>query len=284
MAGLIQLLREHEVEPPRLKLVDVGAMDVGHSRWDGLLATGLVDVVGFEPDPEAFARLALTSGRGRSFLPHALGDGTRRPFHVCAFTPTSSLLEPDIDLARRFTFLAELMAVRHVAEIETRRLDDLPEVADADILKLDTQGSELMILEHGLRTLGGSVVVEIEVEFVQLYRDQPLFAEVDQLMRRQGFMLHSFAGFGSRTWQPLTIQNRLHEGIRQMLWADAIYVPHPDRLAALGAGKLHKLAIILHEVLGSHDLALVALIEADRLSGAALAQAYLDGLKSGSLR
>jgi FkbM family methyltransferase len=284
MSGLINLLRQVGVEPPRLKFIDVGAMDVGRSRWDRLLATGLVDVVGFEPDPEAFARLAKTAGCGRTFLPHALGDGTRRRFHVCAFPATSSLLEPNTALIQRFTSLAELMAVQRVEEIETRCLDDLPEVAGADVIKLDTQGSELMILEHGLRTLAGMVLVETEVEIVELYRDQPLFAEVDQLMRRQGFMLHTLAGCGTRTWKPLQIHNQPYGGLHQMLWSDAIYVPHPDRLATLGAAKLYKLALTLHEVFGSHDLALLALIEADRAAGSRTAPAYLDGLKNGSIR
>jgi Methyltransferase FkbM domain len=62
-------------------------------------------------------------------------------------------------------------------------------VSRIDFIKLDTQGSELEILQGGVRALAGVRCVEVEVEFNPIYRGQPLFYEVDAFMRGQGFVL-----------------------------------------------------------------------------------------------
>jgi hypothetical protein len=60
---------------------------------------------------------------------------------------TSSLLRPNLEFARLFDNLAELMQVVSTADIDTVRLDDVAEVGaqGCDLLKLDTQGSEAEI-------------------------------------------------------------------------------------------------------------------------------------------
>jgi len=51
-------------------------------------------------------------------------------------------------------------------------------------LKIDTQGSELDILESGLELLSSSLVgVYVEVEF------QPLFRDVDKLLAAHDFII-----------------------------------------------------------------------------------------------
>ena len=61
------------------------------------------------------------------------------------------------------------------------------------LLKLDTQGSELEIL-RGLRRdqFANVLAVEVEIEFHEVYRGQPLFPEVHQFMRDAGFALLDF--------------------------------------------------------------------------------------------
>ena len=72
-----------------------------------------------------------------------------------------------------------LSALKHVP---VDRLDTLAS-ADGfqpDVLKIDTQGSELMVLEGATKTLLKSVVLaEIEVSFFQRYVDQPVFADIE---------------------------------------------------------------------------------------------------------
>jgi FkbM family methyltransferase len=65
-------------------------------------------------------------------------------------------------------------------------------IAGIDLLWMDIQGAELMALQ-GLGTRLKDVrLIHLEVEFVEIYRGQPLFPEVRNYLRRHGF---SFLGF-----------------------------------------------------------------------------------------
>ena len=122
MIDLLDLLAAAGVDPPRLRVVDVGAMALGAEAWDPLVERGVADVLGFEPQPDACAHLQAAAGPRRRYLPVALGDGERWPFHHCAAPMTSSVHAPDLALAARFQNLAPLMRVVEVGEIQTTRL------------------------------------------------------------------------------------------------------------------------------------------------------------------
>lgn len=61
------------------------------------------------------------------FLPWALGDGSRGQFRRCSAAMTSSMLEPNIPLLRRFVQLEEVTTVVERSEMVTKKLDDLLE-------------------------------------------------------------------------------------------------------------------------------------------------------------
>jgi len=98
------------------------------------------------------------------------------------------------------------------------------------------------------------------------------------LLRARGFMLHTLSGIGSRAYKPLVVRGDLNLGLNQVLWADAVYVPDLERIDRLPPDPLLKLAVILHAVYGSVDLAAVALGLHDRLAGGRLRAAYLRSL------
>ena len=62
--------------------------------------------------------------------------------------------------------------------------------------------------------------------------------------------------------------------LSQMLWSEAVYVKDFTTLDILPPDQLLKLAMILHEVYGSVDLALLCLLEWDRKMGAKVAVEY----------
>lgn len=66
------------------------------------------------------------------------------------------------------------------------------------------------------------MAVVAEVNFTELYVNQPLFSDVDIYLRKQGFTLGDLAittGRGSRTISPII--SKSHPGF--LLWADAFY-------------------------------------------------------------
>lgn len=126
--------------------------------------------------------------------------------------------------------------------------------------------------------LDEAVLIQVEVEFVPLYRDQPLFADVDQLLRSRGFSFHRFMGFGGRPFKPLLRNGNPNEIISQVLWADAVYVRDVTALDTVTPEKLLVLAVILHEVYRSVDLCHLVLVQHDRATGTDLAPRYLERL------
>ena len=77
-------------------IVDVGANPIdGTPPYHAMLAAGLCDVIGFEPQPEALARLEKAKGPRERYLPFVLGDGTERTLNVCELDGMTSLLVPD---------------------------------------------------------------------------------------------------------------------------------------------------------------------------------------------
>ncbi len=247
-------------EMPYIKIVDVGAMFLGGDNFDRLVQQGHAQVIGFEPQKEeceklnakALAEAPRANQVRRQYFPYFIGDGSRRKFYFTNSGYTSSLYEPDQELLRHFENLAEVCQVTRVEEVQTTRLDDIPELGEVDFLKIDVQGAELDVIRGASKTLQHVTVVQTEVEYIPLYKNQPLFSDVDIALREQGFWLHGMTSnfgaclkpFSAKTYRPYT----------QVLWCDYVYVKNFMRLQQLSPRQRLAMAVILHEVYLSYDL------------------------------
>jgi hypothetical protein len=92
-------------------------------------------------------------------------------------------------------------------EVAARKLDDLEEIQVLDYLKIDVQGGELSVFRSGRAKLADAVVVQTEVSFIQLYKGQPTFGEVDLELRRQGFVPHCLAEVQQRPISPHVVED-----------------------------------------------------------------------------
>jgi FkbM family methyltransferase len=264
---------------PRIKIVDVGAMSLGENTqpYADLMRATPCDIIGFEPVSGEFESLKKTRKGNEKFLPFFVGDGTRRTFYECNAPMTSSLFEPNMELVSKFQNLDSFMRVVKTYPVETTRLDDIPSVRGTDLLKVDVQGAELLVLQGGVKMLRDVLAVQTEVEFLPLYKDQPLFSDVDAFLRARGFQFHTMKAHG-RTFKPLVSNNDLNAAMSQLLWADVIYVRDFLAFDRMPPSALIKLACILHENYRSHDLAAVALAAHDRQTGTQLNATYLQRL------
>jgi len=246
----------------RTAVVDVGANPIdGDPPYAELLAAGRCTVVGFEPQPEALAILSSTAGPHERYLPHALGDGEVHELKVTWMNGMTSLLEPDplrLSVLNEFARYGEV--VRRVP-VPTVRLDDVEDLGPTDLLKIDVQGSELSVFRNGRRTLAGAVSVHTEVSLLPLYRDQPLFADVDAELRGQGFLLHAFAAVKRWPIAPAVLDGDIFAAHRQVIEADVAYVRDLARLDLLSDEQLGHLAVVAHYVHRSPDLVVRCLME-----------------------
>ncbi len=279
---ILAFLDQHDIARPRLRIVDVGAMDVGESEpWSGLVEIGAANLIGFEPNPPECDKLNAGAGPNTEHLPHALGDGKTHTLHIGAAPMTSSLLPPDPAVMKQFHALWELCEPVGEEPVDTVRLDDLDAVRPMDFLKLDIQGAELMVLEAGTAALADTMAVQLEVGFLPIYKDQPLFADVDAFLRDQGFAFHTMVGVGSRPFRPLIKDGNPNRGFAQVIWSNALYFRDPLGFADLAAQKpeaLLKTAILAHELYAAFDLAAVALQHYGAAQYPGLATAYIHAL------
>jgi len=238
-----------------------------------LLSAGLIDLIGFEPQPEALAQLEAHKGPRERYLSHAVGDGRTATLHFCYASGMTSLLEPaGTDFFHHFPTWSRILKTE---ELGTCRLDDIGEIQQMDMLKIDVQGGELAVFENGVERLSKTLVIQTEVSFFPLYFKQPGFGAIDVFLRSLGFMPHMFAAINKRIISPMVIAGDGAIPINQVLEADIVYVRSLDDLAMLSARELEKIALLLHGCYGSVDLALRCLMEADRQDGRDRASRYL---------
>jgi FkbM family methyltransferase len=264
---------------PNLTIVDIGAMIEGRNRYDILTGNYPTTVTGFEPNENEYARLCRSADASRRYLPYFIGDGREATFHVARYPGCSSLYEPDETLIDLFVTIAATQGgnfeIVEKRRVQTRRLDDVYDLPSAHFIKLDVQGSELDILRNATRTLQSTLVVESEVEFVPLYKGQPLFGDIQSFLKTQGFLLHKLIDVAGRCFRPFQMPNNAYLPLSQMLWADAVFVRDFTRLSQFDDPDLLRSAAILHDVYCSYDLVYLLLSAHDERNHTTFKEGYL---------
>lgn len=259
-----------------ITIIDIGAALVEDEApcYQALLDSGNARLVAFEPDAAALQAMQAKYPPPNAFLPMFVGDGNPHTFFETSWGPTGSLFEPNTPLLEKFHNLAELTRVVATHAVDTVRLDDIGEITDADFLKIDAQGAEAMIFENGQRVLSGVTVIQTEVCWVELYKGMPLSSDIDRVLRRLGFQWHTCIGFGQRPFLPFLNPDHPGMAYKQDLWSDVVYVRDWMLFDRLPASKLIKMAVLLHDLYGSHDLAYQAFLAADKQGGTNFGENY----------
>ena len=275
-------LLEQFPEEFQINILDVGAALGERPSYQSLVDAGRGRIFGFEPDSRACEQLNREYGKPHRFLPLFVGDGGPATFHQTNWAPTGSLYPPNSRLLEKFQNLAEVVTPVATHAVNTTRLDDIAEINDVDFFKIDVQGSELTVFENASRALSSAVLIQTEVEFVELYQGQPMFADVDTFLRAHGFQFHTLNGFSGRAFKPLVANGDVNSAFRQALWSDAIYARDWMHLEDLPEAKLRNYAILAHDVLRSYDLAHLVLAALDGKTGGRRAADYLGRLSGSS--
>ncbi|MGL1932865.1 MAG: FkbM family methyltransferase [Desulfotalea sp.] len=264
------------IPPPSLTIIDVGAASLGQGTdpYNALLSNPHVQVIGFEPDLENCEKRNKTAPNNHTFLPYFIGDGKPGTFYKCLNPFTSSLYEPDAHLLSHFQRMD--LPVVETIEVETVRLDDIDLIKDVDYLKMDVQGGELDVILGAKKLIENVTTIHTEVEFIPIYKNQPLFGDIDVALRQQGFLFHNFIDIFSRQFRPsLTNNDPFHSGSQLMFAEGAVFLHDFTGLSTLKPKKLLNLASILHDVYSSFDMVCVVLIEYDRQNGTNYANDYM---------
>ncbi len=215
-----------------LVMIDIGASGGLQTRWKR--AERYLQVIGFEPDGRAFSDLITSSGsKPTKYLNMSLLDKRITvDFHLTRRQTNSSIFSPNRKFLDGFPE-SERFDVLECVQIEADSLDNQLRklgINDVDFIKVDTQGSELSILKGSNGILGSSVFgLEIEVEFTQIYLNQPLFSEVDGFVRNLGFQLFDLK---LHYWKR-SVGVNCGNPKGQIIFADALYLRDVDTFIGL---------------------------------------------------
>ena len=185
--GVIATTLAHEP----IHAMDVGAAGGVAPHWRDYLPVLEVDC--FEPDGEECALRQRDSPSNIHWFPVALAGATgRRHFYVLNRATGSSLYPPNDPVILEYSGRS-YAGVRRVVEVDCVSLADFLTEHRRPmplLMKLDTQGTELEILSSlAPAQLEGLLCVELEVEFLELYKGQPTFGDVHAFMQHNGFRL-----------------------------------------------------------------------------------------------
>lgn len=168
-----------------LTLFDAGA-NVGQTLEDMRKLFRQPRVYSFEPSPTTFAELSRRFGgkAGVTLENLALGDAPGElPFHAnAAWSVNDSLLAP--------TFAGERKAV--TVSVETvDAYCNRSGIAQIDLLKIDTQGYDLRVLQGaaGMLAAGKIRLFSAEANLTPMYEGQPAPSELFALAERFGYRL-----------------------------------------------------------------------------------------------
>jgi FkbM family methyltransferase len=242
-------------------IVDIGAQNLENEEhiYSDLASSKLPNrIIGFEPlEARCQERLNKSSNKNSlSLFPLFIGDGSQHTFYVNDPDTTSSLFPLNQELISQFVDLDGLKTIRTEMASTTKLDVAIDQEEHVDFLKLDIQGAELMVLQHSLKTLSKTLVVHSEVSFFEIYKGQPLFSEIEQYMRSQGFYL---VDLHPQCHYPLS-GNPFNRSRDWLGWADAVFFKHLDKSARWQDRMVQSLiALIVYKKLSlaswlAHDL------------------------------
>jgi FkbM family methyltransferase len=214
----------------KLKLADIGASGGLQDNW--VPAESHLQVIGFEPDEREYVNLIKNNkNENVVFLNAALyKERTTLDFHLAKKQMVSSIFKPNRSFLDEFPE-ADRFDIEETVKIDVDTLENQfrkHNIADLDFIKVDTQGSELFVLEGATEILKKDVFgLEIEVEFAPMYVDQPLFADVDQFVKQLGFQLFDLKPY---FWKRNS-GKKYGNPKGQLIFADALYFKTQEALS-----------------------------------------------------
>jgi FkbM family methyltransferase len=225
-----------------ISLVDIGAAGGLQNRWKPF--SKFVDLVAVEPDPrakEALERLETTTLHSLHRVNSPLASTTRElDFYLCKHPRQSSVLKPKSEHFAKYND-GYKWNVEKIEKMNAVTLDSaIASRVKPVFLKLDTQGSELDILQGAKITLGSCLGVEVEVEFREMYESQPLFGDLAKHMLNNGFEFIDFVAFGK--WER-SRPDGLRTFLGELIHADALFLRSPESAVDL-AKKLNEPKLI----------------------------------------
>jgi len=236
-----------------ITICDIGASPVDPTPFiDELLDNTNSVLYGFEPNEDEFKKLIQTDRK--KYFNVAVGNGNTETLNICQATGMSSILKPDLDYLDLFHGFKEWGNITKTINIQTKKLDEINFENKIDFFKIDVQGYESKIINHGEVKIKESLIVQIETSPVPLYKDEKSFSYICSQLENLGFNLHMFNKINTRCFKPTTLQNNIYLGLHHLFQLDCVFIKSFSLINNLNSEELKKMALILFYSFKSYDL------------------------------
>ena len=232
-------------------ICDIGAAPIDKTEFiDELFNNTNSKLIGFEPNEEEFNKLEKNNPR-KIFYDYAIGDGSEKYLNICKGVGMSSFLEPDMDYLNNFYWFDEFSKIVKKKKIKTKKLDDIRE--KIDLLKIDVQGYEYEIIQHGKEKIKNSLVIQLETSPIPLYKNEKTSSVVINQLEKLGFSLHMFNKVNTKTFKPMKINNNIYQGLHHLFQLDCVMINNFQNINSFSKEDLTKLILIMFYSFKSYD-------------------------------
>ena len=234
-----------------ITICDIGASAIDKTEYiDDLFNNTNSKLIGFEPNEEEFNKLEKNNPR-KTFYDYAIGDGSEKYLNICKAAGMSSFLEPDMDYLNNFQWFADFAEIIKKTKVKTKKLDDIKE--KIDLLKIDVQGYEYEIIQHGKEKIKNSLVIQLETSPIPLYKNEKTSSEVINQLEKLGFSLHMFNKVNTKPFKPMKIGDSILQGLHHLFQLDCVMIKNFQNIASFNKEDLTKLILIMFYSFKSYD-------------------------------
>ena len=210
-----------------ITLLDIGSAGGVEPRWRPYRSQ--IHYIGIEPDSRSTVAL-MGMHEAKLFanyriIPTAVWNKNGSiSLNLCRKPMVSSHFYPRQDFIARYPLSARF-DVLNTDSVPCQTIDEVLSTTSSrcDFIKLDIQGGELAVLQGAEGTLDQCLGLEVEVEFLHLYENQPLFGDICAFLQAKGMEFIDFTSFNR--WE-----RTVYRGLGQCVFGDALFLRAPEGL------------------------------------------------------
>jgi FkbM family methyltransferase len=260
-------------------ICDIGASPIDPTPFiDDLMSSTNSILYGFEPNEDEYKKLIPTDKK--KYFNIAVGNGKVETLNICDAPGMTSILEPDLQYLNLFHGFAEWAKIIKKINIQTKKLDEINFKEKIDFFKIDVQGYEYEIINHGKKKIKESLIIQIETSPIPLYKNEKSFSYICSTLEELGFNLHMFNQINTRCFKPMRVQKDIYAGINHLFQLDCVFIKNLNLIDTLSVEELKKISLILFYSFKSYDLVDMLIQRISEIESVNYIEQYRDHLKT----
>lgn len=153
----------------------------------------------FEPNYDEYKKLKKKYKKKNvriKIYKYALGNrNKKKKLYITQGPYQTSFLKPNFSLVNKYEN-SKRFKINKTSIVSCQKLDSFRD--NFDIIKIDTQGFNYEVLQGAKKKLKNILAIEIEAEFVQIYKKQKLFEDTKKFLEKKNFFFVDFLNI--RRW------------------------------------------------------------------------------------